>query len=129
MSIYIEGVSATSIISTAVPQSKEYEEARSKFFELFWGKMSMFEDKCVEARMVEFRKLLIKFELKDFSPIIFNNPCDAQKCLYDTVDQVILKKVSLELAHQCRVYTIKTWLPSQEQTQYNLVDSLPCKEN
>jgi hypothetical protein len=88
--------------------------------------MSMFEDKCVEAKMVEFRKLLIKFEQKDYSPVSFRDPCSSFVCTYDTVDQIALKKASLRLAHECRIYTIKTWLPKEEQIKYNLEDTLSC---
>ena len=127
MNIYSEAVNSTAVISTAVPQSKEYGDARAKFLELFWGRMSMFEDKCVEAKMVEFRKLLIKFEQNDYSPVLFEDPCNTEQCPYDTVDQVVLKKASLRLAHQCRLYTIRTWLPVMEQQTYNLLDTVSCK--
>lgn len=129
MSVYAEAVNETATLSTANPDSSVYQEARKKFFELFWGRMSMFEDKCVEAKMVEFRKLLIKFEQKDYSRVSFYDPCTATSCIYGTVDQVTLKKASLRLAHACRVYTIQTWLPPEEQKNYNLVDTVSCSNN
>jgi hypothetical protein len=126
MAVYAEAVNETAILSTAMPDSADYLSARQKFFELFWGRMSMFEDKCVEAKMVEFRKLLIKFEQKDYSRVSFKDPCSSSACSYDTVDQIALKKASLRLAHKCRIYTIQTWLPKEEQTNYNL-DTLSCE--
>lgn len=125
MAVYAEAVNETAILSTATPDSTEYLKAREKFLQLFWGRMSMFEDQGVEARMVEFRKLLIKFEQKDFTPITFADPWSSLRCTYDTVDQVTLKKASLRLAHQCRIYTIGTWLPKEEQEKYNR-DTLSC---
>jgi hypothetical protein len=119
MRIYSEAVNATSIIATADVSSDEYNKARAEFLRLFWGRMSMFEDKCVEARMVEFRKLLIKFEQEDYSFIEFQYPCDSAILQIDTVSQVTLKQSSLRLAHQTRLYTINTWLPEEERKQYN----------
>jgi len=126
MEVYAEAVSATSIIATAEPSSPDYVDNRKKFLQLFWGRMSMFEDKCVEARMVEFRRLLIKFEQKDFSPEILQDPCSPARCEIDTVTQVTLKFASLRLAHQCRIYTIKTWQQEKERDSYNLIDSIGC---
>ena len=125
MKVYAEAVNEASTISTAAPDSPAYMEARQKFLELFWGRMSMFEDKCVEAKMVEFRELLIKFEQKDFTPLYFPDPCMKDTCVFDTVDQVTLKMASLRLAHQCRVYTINTWLTKTDQAKYNL-DTVLC---
>jgi hypothetical protein len=125
MKVYTEAVQAASIISTAIPESEQYTEARQKFFQLFWGRMSMFEDRCVEAKMVLFRKLLIKFEQKDFSILAFSDICTGTVCYYDTIDQVALKKAALSLAHQSRLYTIETWLPEAERLNYN-IDSLGC---
>lgn len=125
MKVYAEAVEQASVISTAVPESELYNTARQKFLQLFWGRMSMFEDKCVEAKMVLFRKLLLKFEQKDFTRIEIGDPCSPERCTYDSVDQVTLKKASLLLAHQSRIYTIKTWLPLNEQKEYN-IDSISC---
>ncbi|HYV94936.1 MAG TPA: hypothetical protein VE978_24390 [Chitinophagales bacterium] len=127
MKVYAEAVNQASVISTASPDSPAYREARQKFLELFWGRMSMFEDKCVEAKMVEFRELLIKFEREDFSPVYFPDPCMKDTCVFDTVDQVSLKMASLRLAHQCRVYTINTWLTKDDQVKYNL-DTVLCTD-
>ena len=129
MSVYAEAVNATSILSTADPNSAEYAKGREDFLQLFWGRMSMFEDKCVEARMVEFRRLLIKFENNNYSVETLKDPCSSQLCVVDTVTQVMLKFASLRLAHQCRIYTIKTWLPEDERRSYNLGDSSACPHN
>lgn len=123
MAVYAEAVNETAILSNAEPDSTEYLKAREKFFQLFWGRMSMFEDACVEARMVEFRALLIMFEKQIPGPVTFKDPCTSLEFTYRTVNQVALKKASLRLAHQCRIYTIGTWLPKEEQGNYNLVDT------
>jgi hypothetical protein len=120
MNVYAEAVNSTSIVSTADPKSEYYQKGREQFFQLFWGRMSMFEDKCVEQKMIQFRKLLIKFENEDFSSITFYDSCNNRKNYYDTVSQVTLKLASLQLAHQCRAYTITRWLPPEEQKSYNL---------
>jgi hypothetical protein len=126
MNVYMEVVNSTSILVTADPDSEEYNNARKTFFQLFWGRLSIFENKCVEAKMVLFRMLLLKFEMKDYSSIPYLDPCSNITCNYDTVTQVSLKFTSLQLAHECRVYTIKTWLPKTEQDEYNLKDSAAC---
>lgn len=120
MNVYSEAVNATSLISTADPASADYKKGTEDFYKLFWGRMSMFEDKCVEQKMVQFRKLLIKFENNDYSPVSFHDICNNKDKSYDTVTQVTLKMASLELAHQCRSYTITRWLPPAEQDNYNL---------
>lgn len=120
MNVYSEAVNATSVISTADPASADYKKGTEDFYKLFWGRMSMFEDKCVEQKMVQFRKLLIKFENNDYSPVSFHDICNNKNKSYDTVTQVTLKMASLELAHQCRSYTITRWLPPAEQGNYNL---------
>lgn len=127
MKVYSEAVNQASVISTAPPDSPAYREARQKFLELFWGRMSMFEDKCVEAKMVEFRTLLRKFEQEDFSPVYFPDPCMKDTCVFDTIDQGSLMMASLRLAHQCRVYTINTWLNKEDQSEYNL-DTAFCTD-
>ncbi len=120
MKVYAEAVSSTAVLSTAEPGGVPYTDAHDQFYQLFWGRMSMFEDKCVEQKMVQFRKLLIKFENKEYSPISFFDSCNNKTNSFDTVDQVTLKFASLQLAHQCRVYTITRWLPVDEQKMYNL---------
>lgn len=129
MAVYAEAVTATSIIATADTASIPYKDHRDKFYALFWGRMSMFEDKCVEAKMVEFRKLLLKFENKDFNLVRFRDPCTGRECTIDSVSQVALKFASLALANQCRIYTIRTWLPEEERSSYNMYDTTSCPHN
>lgn len=128
MNVYAEVVNAASTLATTSisKDSAEYKVAREKFWQLFWGRMSMFEDKCVEAKMVAFRKLLLKYEQKDYSPIQFQDPCSIA-CTYDTVTVATLRLASLQLAHQCRIRTITKWLEEKDQESYNLIDSIPCR--
>lgn len=119
MNVYTEAVNAAAIISTNAPNSESYQQGRSKFLELFWGRMSMFEDKCVEAKMIAFRRLLVKYENSDTSLISYIDPCTRDTTTVRSVRQFDLQQASLRLAHQCRIYTIKTWLPGREQENYN----------
>lgn len=120
MTIYAEAVNESSILATTDTTTVDYRTARSKFLQLFWGRMSMFEDQCMEQKMIEFRSLMIKFENSDYSPVKFTDPCSLTSCNYDTVTQVTLKYASLRLANQSRIHTINTWLPVKEQANYNM---------
>lgn len=119
MNVYTEAVNAAAVISTAPPGSEAFLQGRSKFLELFWGRMSMFEDKCVEAKMIAFRRLLMKFENNDNALVTYIDPCTSDTTKVEEVDQFDLQQASIRLAHQCRIYTIKTWLPESEQANYN----------
>jgi hypothetical protein len=118
--VYAEAVNTTSLLSVLDTGTVEYEKARQDFLQLFWGRMSMFEDKCVEQKMVAFRKILLKYETQNSDPVPIPDPCNDTTITYTSVDKVSLKMASLQLAHQCRVHTIKTWLVDSEQVKYNL---------
>ena len=124
MIIYAEVVNESSILATSDTSTADYRSARSKFLQLFWGGMSMFEDRHMEQKMVEFRSLMIKFENKDYSPVQFKDTSAVTSCTYDTVTQVTLKYASLRLANQSRIHTINTWLPVEEQGNYNMEATL-----
>ena len=68
ISIYLE---TSEIVSKLVNCSKDsigtpvYENARSKFFELKYGKLYFLEDTIVETQFVYFTESLLKFERND----------------------------------------------------------------
>lgn len=81
---YIEAVLSASIIATGSPG--EIENARRRFWNLYWGELALFEDEPVENAMVRFGKALAA-----------NG--DAEE----------LKALSLELAHACRNSLAESW--------------------
>jgi hypothetical protein len=125
MAVYQETVHECAILSTADSCSREYSEARQKFMRSFWGTMSMFEDRCVESKVIAFRKILLKYERKDYSKRKYRIECDVRDYeLVDTVTQLRLQFACVQLAHQCRLHTIQTWLQDKELSGYNLYDTI-----
>jgi hypothetical protein len=102
LQFYIEATEATAAISTEEKGSEEYNKAKKDFYRLFWGKLSIVEDRTVEARMVKFNRLLEDFD---------NNR--------NNVTQDDLKQASLRLAHDASLYTINVWVDSTERKNYN----------
>lgn len=99
---YAEAVDATSTLATEKMGSEDYLMARKQFYRLFWGRLSIVEDKTVEAKMIIFERLLKKFEQGS-----------------SEVTQEELQQASLALAHQASRYTINVWLDSTERVNYN----------
>lgn len=99
---YSEAAEAAATLATEDLGSDDYTKARKNFYRLFWGRLSIVEDKTVEARMVDFNRLLEKYEQQESSA--------AQKDL---------KQASLRLAHDASIYTINVWLDSTERKNYN----------
>lgn len=103
---YSEAAETTAILATANKESEDYAKARKNFYTLYWGKLSMVEDKTVEKRMVQFDDLLKEYEQVKSEA--------AQEELKDS-----LKQASLRLAHDAFIYTINVWLDSTERKNYN----------
>ncbi len=99
---YSEACDATSILATEKIGTVDYIQARKSFYRLFWGKLSLVEDKSVEAKMVEFERLLSHYENENME-----------------VTQSELQQASLKLAHAASKYTINVWLDSTERNNYN----------
>lgn len=99
---YAEATEATATLATEEMGSADYIQARKTFFRLFWGKLSIVEDKSVEASMVQFKNLLLQYENKE-----------------EDVSQQDLQQASLKLAHDASRYTINVWIDSTEQRNYN----------
>jgi hypothetical protein len=102
MDFYTEATEATATLATSEKGSAEYKAARKDFFRLFWGKLSIVEDKSVEARMMDFRNVLLQYERGE------NN-----------VTQADLEQASLNLAHDASKYTIDVWIDSTERSNFN----------
>lgn len=99
---YAEATEATATLATEELNSPDYIQARKTFFRLFWGKLSIVEDKSVEASMVQFKNLLLQYENRE-----------------EGVSQQDLQQASLKLAHDASRYTINVWIDSTEQKNYN----------
>jgi hypothetical protein len=99
---YSEACDATSILATEKIGTVDYIQARKSFYRLFWGRLSIVEDKTVEAKMVEYDSLLSRYENESTE-----------------VTQSELQQASLKLAHAASKYTINVWLDSTERKNYN----------
>lgn len=99
---YTEAAEVVATLATEEIGSKDYVEARKKFDRLFWGRLSIVEDKTVEAKMVIFQRLLLEYENRK-----------------DEVTRQDLQQASLDLAHAASKYTISVWLDSAERRNYN----------
>lgn len=100
--LYSEACDATSILATEKIGSADYIQARKNFYRLFWGKLSIVEDKTVEAKMVEYERLLKSYENES-----------------NKVTQFDLQQASLKLAHTASKNTVNIWLDSTERQNYN----------
>jgi hypothetical protein len=91
LQISVEATDAASRLATATDPD-EWERARQEFWQLYWGRLALVEDRAVEARMVEFGRLIPE------GPI--------------TRDQLPLTDLSvpsLLLAHAARAMVAKSW--------------------
>jgi len=100
---YAEATEATATLATENKDSKDYVEARKKFYRLFWGKLSIVEDKSVEKRMVDFEELLQRFE---------NGDTEAD-----------LQQASDRLARDARKYTLEVWIDSSDRKNYHTLST------
>lgn len=98
---YSEASDATATLATEEIGSDDYIKARKNFYRLFWGRLSIVEDRTVEGKMVIFERLLRSYESKE------------------KATQSQLQQASLQLAHAASKYTIHVWLDSTERKNYN----------
>jgi hypothetical protein len=106
LKVYTDAVNAASIISLVNKDETEYKNAEMDFKRLFGGKMCIIEDKEVEARMVQFNKVLD----------IYQATSDVQ--MLKTLQQD-LKHFALVLAHTCRNSSINTWEIKYKLERFN----------
>lgn len=77
LKLYTELTQITSIIATSDNNTK-LQEAKKRFWELYWGELALVENEEIEGYMVSFGNGI-------------NN----------SFDQELMQKISLELAHSC----------------------------
>lgn len=99
---YAEAVDAAATIATEEKNSAAYLQARSKFFRMFWGKLSMVEERSVEASMIRFKDLLLAYETPN-----------------SAVSRKQIEQASLCLAHEASWYTINIWVDKGEINNYS----------
>lgn len=116
---YAEATEATATLSTAPKGSADYIAARDKFYRLFWGRLSLVEDACVEAKMVQFKDLLEYYEHDQHWSGTLSDKCSSKPITITSVDQHTLQQASLRLAHDARLYVLDTWLSEEERKKYN----------
>ncbi|MBK8553695.1 MAG: hypothetical protein IPL53_22645 [Ignavibacteria bacterium] len=83
--LYFEATTTASKIAT-LPPGLEREEAKKKFYQLYWGELSVVEDSIVEQAMVKF-----------------------MNALQDNKPQNELQSASLNLARSCRNSLARGW--------------------
>ncbi|MBV4360253.1 hypothetical protein [Pinibacter aurantiacus] len=98
---YSEAIEATSVMATEQRNSAVFADARKKFYRLYWGRMTIVEDKNVEQKMMGIDRILRENESdnEEFS--------------------LKLKDASYNLAHAARQYIINVWVDSTDRKNYN----------
>lgn len=87
LKLYTEATQVAAVIATSADQTR-VEASRQRFWELYWGELSLVEDRGVETAMVRFGKCL-------------NAKGDCA--------QSELQQASLALAHACRDSLSESW--------------------
>jgi len=100
--LYKEAADAASEIAMS-PDLEASATARTRFWKLYWGKLSMLENKEVEEAMAGFGAKLGECELQIGDPC-FGGP--------DGSELTDLRKKSYELAHCLRFSLLETWNPA-----------------
>lgn len=117
---YAEAAETTATLATENLRSEDYLKARKTFYRLFWGRLSIVEDKCVEEKMVQFESLLSLYEANSQQQIELISHCNkATTTGMITATQKQLQQASLRLAHDASSYTINIWVDSTERKNYN----------
>ena len=92
--LYFEASTLASKLST-LDHGAEREAARKRFYQLYWGELSVVEDESVEKAMVIFREEFEKYEQERAN----NSQASRRE----------LEKKSLDLAHACRDSLARGW--------------------
>jgi hypothetical protein len=87
LDLYTEATRSAAKIATAKPDSPDYAKALARFWELYWGELSMVENSAVEGAMRNMGDCL-------------NGQCSACPSL---------RRCSLDLAHACRRSLADSW--------------------
>ncbi len=94
LELYTEATRAAAKLATSKADSPEFRQAGSRFWELYWGELSMVETRQVEAAMVEMGNCL-------------NDRCSG--CELEPKLKPNLEQCSLALAHACRRSLAESW--------------------
>src|SRR5262249_31789784 len=102
LSFYLEATKATATLATLVTEDQpeacqEWERARTRFFELYYGELAVVEDTRVSQAMINFAECLSQT----------NDKKCGQRFL--VCDQKTLMGRSLELAQLCRDSVSESW--------------------
>jgi hypothetical protein len=87
LDLYTDTTRAAAKIATLAPESPEHARALARFWELYWGELSMVESRAVEGAMKSMGDCLSG---------------DCHRCPN-------LKQCSLDLAHACRRSLADSW--------------------
>lgn len=95
LEVYLEATKATATLATFIREKegesqKEWEKARIRFWQLYYGELAVVEDKKVSQAIVEFGKCLREYK-------------------YGECDQKKLVTISLNLAQLCRDSVGESW--------------------
>lgn len=85
LSLYLRATSAAAALATTNTK-KEREKAEQEFWSLYWGPLSIVEDKAVEASMVRIGRC------------IRNNQCEKP-----------IEQLALDLDYACRLSVAESW--------------------
>jgi hypothetical protein len=92
--LYFEAATQAAKLAT-LNGGPEREGARKRFYQLFWGEMSVVEDRAVEEEMVKFKQALEAYE--------------AEKSENQQASRSELEQRSLRLAWSCRDSLARGW--------------------
>jgi hypothetical protein len=89
LDLYLQASGTASKLST-LENGPARDEARKRFWQLYWGELSLVEDKEVEAAMVHFGRALTQFENHE-------------------IERSEVQEKSFELARSCRKSLEQSW--------------------
>ena len=88
LDLCFEAVATTSRLATS-SHGADWEKARNRFWELYWGELAVVENAAVALTMVKFGAALKKFQAGE--------------------SNTILRGPSINVAHECRALIRKSW--------------------
>jgi len=91
LTLYVKATSAAGILASSPVKSAPFETARSQFYELLWGPMSIVEDAKVKVAMEEFSTAFLQWEKSG------------------STDRSSVEKAAYKLAQTCRASAIARW--------------------
>jgi hypothetical protein len=86
LQLYSEAVHITAILATA-PKGDNWESARKRFWELYWGELALVENKEVESRMVQFGNVLNSISNDDSATVLQSESLGLAHAIRRSIDQ------------------------------------------